>query len=150
MKSPSSALPSYSSAAQRRAMPRGAMPFALGCDAVPCCGVFFFNIQYQVSSEKYQVPGMIDYNKHFCFLHLVVLSRSCSFSQITPVLPIRRRHRQQAHITAQRAISSAQTSSCWHYQIASCTKSWATHFFLFRPNSHLVFFFFYPPADGEK
>ena len=74
MKTPSSALPSYnSSAAQRRAMPRGAMPFALGCDAVPCCGVFSFDIQstrYHAKNVRYQVPaaGMYVYDRLQAFL----------------------------------------------------------------------------------
>ena len=54
------------------------------------------------------------------------LSRSCFFSQITHVLPIRTWHRQQAHSTAQ--ANQLCTSSSWHYQIDSFTKSWASYF----------------------
>ena len=65
----------------------------------------------------------------FCFIDYP-LSALCiyCFSQITRVLPIRPRHRQQAHSVAQG--NQLCTSSSWRYQIAikSCTKSRASSF----------------------
>ena len=124
--------PATSIAQQRSAAPCGTVPFALGCGAVPCCAVLSFeHTEYQVSCEKHQVPGAdictcIDY-KCFCFLlHSIVLTRSCFVLQVAPVLPITTWHRQQEHSTAQ--ANQPCTSSSWHYQIASCIKSWASHF----------------------
>ena len=59
---------------------------------------------------------------------LIVLCRSSSrsFSQITPVLLIRTRHLQQAHITVQG--NQLCASSSWTYKTASCIKSWASFF----------------------
>ena len=108
-------------AAQHRAMPCGAVP----CGAVLCCATLCFlsNINCHVSCE---VPDTrcryVREHSSFSFLYLIVQYNF--FSQITPVLPIRARHRQQAHSTAQR--NQLCTRSSWHYQIASCTKSWVS------------------------
>ena len=95
-RTPSSALPRYSSAAQCSAVRCRAVPCLVRCGAVmcrpchavPCCAVCCISNtqQYQISCEKYQVPGAamntrvrIVEQTSFCFLHLIVLSRSCLF-----------------------------------------------------------------------
>ena len=93
-------------------MPCGAVPFALRCGALPCCSVLSFEHTVPGTMrkvfEKYQVPGagMSVYYAFFCFDLLIVLARSRYFfswkiTTITPVLPIRTWHRQQAYTTAQ-------------------------------------------------
>ena len=105
-RTPSSALRGYCSAAQRRAVPYGAVPGGAVrcrafCPAVWRCAVlrcaFFrtYSTGYHAKSTRYKVPVctcIAWYSPNVFitpeyFLHLVVLCRSsCFFSQITPAL----------------------------------------------------------------
>ena len=124
----SSAQLSYSSAAPCGAVRCRAFFPAVRCGAALC---FLSNIQYQISCE---LPGT-RYRYVRVYSVFVLSSFDCPLSvvfmppplpQITPVLPIRMWHGQQAHSTAQG--NQLRTGSAWHYQIASCTTLWALSF----------------------
>ena len=115
----------------------GAVPcctvLAVLCRAVPCCAVLSF--------EHTPVPGIANAGTRYTGMYVCVLAfLLCSLIVLLlgpfrvffsrKLHPYCRSERDIAnkHPEQHRQGNQLYTSSSWHYQIVSCTKSWASSF----------------------
>ena len=125
---------SVSSAAQRCAVPCPAvacraLPCAALCHAAPCCAVLRCAL-FRTSSTRYNATYQV------CTRLFAFFVRLSSPGPLLLIFFTKYPSTADQNVTSQTSTqhSTAQqgnaicTSSSWHYQIARCTKSWASSF----------------------